>query len=161
VSAASAATLTSPPQHRALVEPLARLEAAAVPAYPKRMRLALTTVCLSALALAGSAEAAPASKPRQIAKADIPKVETAAGGVQALDNATQAQVRARFGEPDVARAEGAGAFWTYRLPDCALFVFFRKEGKALRVSGLSSGPRRRGESAPEAAICMASVASAE
>jgi hypothetical protein len=121
------------------------------------MRFLVVMTCLSATALAGSAWAA---KPREIAKVEAVRGE-AINGIQALDNATQAQVRARFGEPHVARAEGAGAFWTYQLPDCALFVFFRKDGKALRVSGLSSGPRRRGESAPEAATCMASVESGE
>ena len=75
-------------------------------------------------------------------------------GLQTLANATQAQVRAKFGDPDVARSEGDGAFWTYQLPDCALFVFFRKEAKVLRVSGLSAGPRRRGEPAPETAECL-------
>jgi hypothetical protein len=121
------------------------------------MRLLPSVACLCALAFAGSAMAA-----KPTLKAEAIKGE-AVGGIQALENATQAQVRARFGEPDVARAEGAGAFWTYRLPDCALFVFFRKDGKALRVSGLSAGPRRRGETTPETGVCMASsaVASAE
>jgi hypothetical protein len=122
------------------------------------MRLLPSLACFCVLAFASEALAA---KAREIAKVEAVKGE-ALGGVQALENATQAQVRARFGEPDVARAEGAGAFWTYRLPDCALFVFFRKDGKALRVSGLSAGPRRRGESPPETGACMASsVASAE
>jgi hypothetical protein len=122
------------------------------------MRPPATLACLCALAFAGPALAAKPTVRAEPVRAEATRGE-GAGGVQALDNATQAQVRARFGEPDVARAEGAGAFWTYRLPDCALFVFFRKEGKALRVSGLSSGPRRRGESAPEAGACMASIAS--
>ncbi|MEO6377908.1 MAG: hypothetical protein ABIO37_07795 [Caulobacteraceae bacterium] len=76
-------------------------------------------------------------------------------GADGLVNATQAQVKARFGEPDVARAEGAGAFWTYRLTDCALFVFFHKETKGLRVSSVTAGPLRRGDAAPDAGACVA------
>jgi len=102
-------------------------------------------ICLSLVAVAQNASAAkpratPASEPQT--------------GLQSLTNATQAEVRAKFGEPHVARAEGAGAFWTYQLPDCALFVFFRKDAKVLKVSGLSAGPRRRGEPAPDAAACI-------
>ena len=111
------------------------------------MRTPVILVCLGFLA---TAPAAFAAKPRATTIAVV-EPET---GLQALDNATQAQVRAKFGEPDVARAEGEGAFWTYRLPDCALFVFFRKEAKVMRVSGLSAGPRRRGEPTPETAECL-------
>ncbi len=68
-------------------------------------------------------------------------------GLMAAD---QGEVRARIGAPDVARGEGAGAMWTYRLPDCALFVFFRTAKNApadapARVSGAASGPRVRGQ----------------
>jgi hypothetical protein len=59
-------------------------------------------------------------------------------------------VRTRLGAPDVARDEGSGAMWTYRLPDCALFIFFRAprggaSDVAARVSGAASGPRVRGQ----------------
>lgn len=68
-------------------------------------------------------------------------------GLMAAD---QGEVRTRIGAPDVARSEGAGAMWTYRLPDCALFVFFRGSKHApadtpARVSGAASGPRVRGQ----------------
>ncbi len=82
-------------------------------------------------------------------------------GAEALVNATQAQVKARFGEPDVARAEGSGAFWTYRLPDCALFVFFHKESKGLRVSSVTSGPLKRGDATPDTAACVTASAGAD
>jgi hypothetical protein len=68
----------------------------------------------------------------------------------------EAQVRARLGAPDVARAEGAGGLWTYRFRGCALMVFFRREGgQVLRVSGFSAGPRRRGQATPTVDGCMA------
>ena len=69
--------------------------------------------------------------------------------------ATPAQVRARFGDPDVSRSEGKGAFWTYRMPHCALFLFFQDGAKGLRVSGASTGPRKRGEPAPTVEACLA------
>ena len=64
--------------------------------------------------------------------------------------AAQSDVRTRLGAPDVARAEGSGAMWTYSLPDCALFIFFRMPKGAPadaspRVSGAASGPRVRGQ----------------
>ena len=88
-------------------------------------------------------------------KPDTPKPEIANAkpppqqfhGLMAQD---QEAVRTRLGAPDVARDEGSGAMWTYRLPDCALFIFFRgpKGGApdiASRVSGAASGPRVRGQ----------------
>jgi hypothetical protein len=64
--------------------------------------------------------------------------------------AAQTEVRTRLGAPDVARSEGSGAMWTYRLPDCALYIFFRAPKGAsadtpARVSGAASGPRVRGQ----------------
>src|SRR5690349_6993063 len=56
--------------------------------------------------------------------------------------ATEAEAAARLGPPDIRRAEGSGAMWTYRLADCALFVFFKRSGTdGLKVSGAASGPR--------------------
>jgi hypothetical protein len=75
-----------------------------------------------------------------------------------LLHAAPATVRERLGDPDVARAEGGGAFWTYRLPHCALFVFFHVGPKGLRVSGASTGPRRRGEPLLSVPACLASTA---
>lgn len=71
-----------------------------------------------------------------------------------LARATPAEVKAWLGDPAVANEEGKGAFWTYRLEDCALMVFFKDEGQGLRVSGVATGPRRRAETAPDAEACI-------
>ena len=79
--------------------------------------------------------------------------------LQALLERPEADVRARLGEPDIARREDGGAMWTYRLPACALYVYFRtavREG--LRVVGAATGPRRRGEAAPGVDACLAARA---
>jgi hypothetical protein len=89
--------------------------------------------------------AAPAKTPPK-AGADFP-----------LARATPAEVRAWLGEPAVANEEGKGAFWTYRLEDCALMVFFKDEGKGLRVSGVATGPRRRSEMNPDPEACIANA----
>ena len=72
-------------------------------------------------------------------------------------HATREQVKARLGDPDVARLEGKGGFYTYRLPHCALFVFFHETGKGMRVSGASTGPRKRGEPVQDVRACLASA----
>ena len=69
--------------------------------------------------------------------------------------ASETEVKTRLGAPDLARAEGSGAMWTYRLPDCALFVFFRRPaGEPLKVSGAASGPRMRGRNPPPVNECL-------
>jgi hypothetical protein len=76
--------------------------------------------------------------------------------LQALLERGEADVRARLGEPDVARREDGGAMWTYRLPACALYVYFRTAGReGLRVVGAATGPRRRGEVPPGVDACLA------
>ena len=76
--------------------------------------------------------------------------------LKALLEMDEGAVRARLGEPDVARREDGGAMWTYRLPGCALYVFFRTAGReGLRVVGASTGPRRHGEAAPDVDACLA------
>jgi len=76
--------------------------------------------------------------------------------VPSLLGLTEAEARARLGAPDAARDEGSGAMWTYRLDDCALFVFFKAEDdKPMKVSGTASGARRRGEAAPPVQGCIA------
>ena len=72
-----------------------------------------------------------------------------------LMSATEAEVAARLGKPDISRAEGAGAMWTYRLPECALFVFFRRSGsEGLKVSAVAAGPRSRGRNPPPVIECV-------
>lgn len=112
------------------------------------MRLAILFLCLSVSIPAFAASSKSKEPPAE------PEPRAGAG---ALVNATQAQVKARFGEPDVARAEGAGAFWTYRLTDCALFVFFHKESKGLRVSSVTAGPLKRGDATPDVGACVAAT----
>ena len=69
--------------------------------------------------------------------------------------ATEAETISRLGAPEIRRAEGSGAMWTYRLPDCALFVFFKKAGtEGLKVSGAASGPRMRGRNPPPVNECL-------
>jgi hypothetical protein len=69
--------------------------------------------------------------------------------------AGEAEVTSRLGAPDIRRAEGKGAMWTYRLPDCALFVFFKhSEAEGLKVSGAASGPRVRGRNPPPVNECL-------
>ena len=63
----------------------------------------------------------------------------AADPVGSLVGISEAGVRDRLGEPAVARREGAGALWTYRLPACSVLVFFREQaGQGLRVSGVEA-----------------------
>ena len=119
------------------------------------------------------AKAAPKPKPRPTAKSKAkpkPSPDEAAASVRApraseappslplagLLSANEAEARARLGPPDLARTEASGAMWTYRLPDCALFVFFKAaEGQPLRVSGAATGPRRRGQPPAGVDACIA------
>jgi hypothetical protein len=69
--------------------------------------------------------------------------------------AGEAEVTSRLGQPDIRRTEGRGAMWTYRLPDCALFVFFKhSDSEGLKVSGAASGPRVRGRNPPPVNECL-------
>jgi hypothetical protein len=100
---------------------------------------------------APAAPAAPASGSADTA--DDAPATPAFGGLASI---TEADARARLGPPDIARTDGAGAMWTYRLPDCALFIFFRSTaGQPLRVSGASAGPRRRGQPPAPIETCVA------
>lgn len=83
-----------------------------------------------------------------------PAAEPATLTLAALRGRAPTEVRARLGEPALAREEGAGAFWTYRLPDCALFVFFAGQG-GLKVTGAESGPLVRGGPVPTVDACLA------
>jgi hypothetical protein len=75
---------------------------------------------------------------------------------QSLAGATPVQVKARLGEPAVASQAGKGALWTYRREGCALMVFFRDEGRGLRVSSLTANARKRGDPVPDVAACLES-----
>ena len=102
---------------------------------------------------AATAPSRPAAAAGPDADRDPPGPAQAFGGLAAL---SEDQARARLGAPDIARSEGSGAMWTYRLPDCALMVFFRKaEGGPLRVSAAVAGPRRRGVAPQPLETCVA------
>jgi hypothetical protein len=126
---------------------------------------ALAALALTA-AMAGQAEAKARPKKAQpvlvqpppwpapvviAAPAPLPPPPT----LRELTSAGETQVRDRLGAPDVARHEDAGAFWTYRYKTCALFIYFRAEdGQPLKVTGASTGPRRRGQAVLPVDACL-------
>jgi len=85
-----------------------------------------------------------------IAQAAAP---TLTPGIVGLD---EVAARTKLGSPDVSRREGQGALWTYRKETCVLFVYFAAPpGEPLKVTGLSAGPRKAGETAPTVDVCLA------
>ena len=69
--------------------------------------------------------------------------------------ATSADARPRKKKP-APPAPAASALWTYAWSDCALLVYFKSpDGRTLRVSGASAGPRRRGQATPTVDACIA------
>ena len=106
--------------------------------------------------VAAKTDSAAAAKPPTSAAPHRPAADLSAGPFGGLLGLDEAGARARLGAPDIARAEGAGALWTYRLTDCALFVFFKKaEGQPMKVSGAASGPRERGRAPLPVEACIA------
>jgi hypothetical protein len=98
----------------------------------------------------------PAEAPVQTAPVPAPPPAPAVPSLATLISASDDDVKTKLGVPDIARREGASAMWTYAWPDCALMVFFRSpDGRTLRVSGASAGPRRRGQQAPTVDACIA------
>jgi len=118
------------------------------------MRIACTI--LIALTVAAPAFAAEKPTKREEARREE-AVREDDGGLGPLLHATPERVRARLGDPDVARSEGKGGFWTYRLPHCALFLFFHEGPKGLRVTSAATGPRKRGEVLLSVPACLASA----
>lgn len=118
------------------------------------MRMACTL--LIAATLAGSALAAEKPGARREAAAEE-RLGEDDSGLGALFHASPERVKARLGDPDVARAEGRGGFWTYRLPHCALFLFFHEGPRGMRVTSASTGPRKRGEAVLSVPACLASA----
>ncbi len=116
--------------------------------------LPLFAVALLAVVPARAGDKPPPHRSETTDAADAAEDDT---GLGRLFHAAPAAVRERLGDPDVARAEGKGAFWTYRLPHCALFLFFHEGPKGLRVTGASTGPRRRGEPLLSVPACLASA----
>jgi hypothetical protein len=118
------------------------------------LSLVLISALLGAPALAAEKAAPKKKEPAAKSETAIPEDDF---GLGPLFRATPEGVRARLGDPDVSRAEGKGAFWTYRLPHCALFLFFHEGPKGLRVSGASTGARKRGEPPLGVEACLASA----
>lgn len=113
------------------------MQSGAAPAFNRRMPRCLFMIAVAAASLwAGGASAQTP-----------PTLATLTGSDEAI-------VKAALGVPDVARAEGAGALWTYRFPQCALLVFFRQTGRSLRVSGAAASQRRT-EAPVEVDQCLA------
>lgn len=48
----------------------------------------------------------------------------------ALQNKTADEVRAIMGDPTFVRKENPNESWVFKAPDCAVFVFFDKDGKS-------------------------------
>jgi hypothetical protein len=116
------------------------------------------TVAIVGLGGAGGVMAKPPPlKSEGTAKAATKGETPAPKGLSGLLHAGPERVKARLGDPAIARAEGRGAFWTYRGPRCALYIFFRDEGGGLKVSGAAAGPRRRGVAYPELDACIAEL----
>ena len=67
-------------------------------------------------------------------------------------------IRRTLGVPDLARNEGDGALWTYRLPACSLMVFLKRTDGAMKVSGAQSAPLQRSGSPIAVDACLAASA---
>ena len=76
--------------------------------------------------------------------------------VAAMVGLDETRLKAAIGQPSLARNEGQGAMWTYRLRSCALHVFLARDAAgALRVKGASAGPLKRGAATPPVDACVA------
>ena len=123
------------------------------------MRFALISAIFISVAITAPPTLAKAVKhPVTLKKQAAEKTEPP--GLTGLLHAAPDKVRARLGEPSIARAEGKGAFWTYRAPRCALYIFFKDEG-GLKASGAAAGPRKRGVAAPDLDTCLAELEQAQ
>jgi hypothetical protein len=109
---------------------------------------------------AGGADARPKKKKPESAPPPpviaAPAPAPAAPTLATLISASDEEVKTRLGVPDIARTEAGSAMWTYAWPDCALMVFFKSaDGRDLRVSGATAGPRRRNQATPSVDACLA------
>lgn len=74
----------------------------------------------------------------------------------ALIGFDETRLKGVLGPPALARDEGQGAMWTYRLKNCALHVFLARDASgSLRVKAGSAGPLVRGGAAPTVDACVA------
>ncbi len=120
------------------------------------MKFALISMIFAGVALAAfPASGKTAKHPAEPKKEAATKMAESAG-LTGLLHASPDRVKARLGDPAIARAEGKGAFWTYRAPRCALYIFFKDEG-GLKVSGAAAGPRQRGVAYADLETCLAEL----
>jgi hypothetical protein len=117
------------------------------------MRLPLISAIFASVALAGSMASAKGPKHDAEVKKEAAEASAPTNGLSGLLHASPDRVRAHLGEPAIARAEGKGAFWTYRASGCALYIFFRDD-EGLKVSGAAVGPRKRGVPASDLPACL-------
>ncbi len=134
---------------------LLTLAAAAAAPAPGRASAARTEASDPAPHKSAPPRPAP-SKPAAPKAGETPRAAPPKTTAASLVGLTEAEARTKLGAPDAVNAEGRGAMWTYRLDDCALFVFFKAEDdKPLKVSGTASGARRRGEATLSVDRCLA------
>lgn len=75
---------------------------------------------------------------------------------EALIGFDEARLKGVLGDPALARSEGQGSMWTYRLRSCALMVFLARDASGvLKVKGGSAGPLVRGAPTPGLDACVA------
>ena len=120
------------------------------------MRIALISMIFGSVALGAFPTAGKAVERAAWPKKEAAAKEAASAGLTGLLHASPERVKARLGDPAIARAEGKGAFWTYRAPRCALYIFFKDEG-GLKVSGAAAGPRQRGVAYADLETCLAEL----
>jgi hypothetical protein len=119
------------------------------------MKFALISMIFAGVALGAAPAAGKPVKHAAEPKKQAAK-EAASAGLTGLLHASPDKVKSRLGDPAIARAEGKGAFWTYRAPRCALYIFFKDEG-GLKVSGAAAGPRQRGVAFADLDTCLAEL----
>ena len=73
-----------------------------------------------------------------------------------LMGSDETRLKTELGEPELMRAEGDGALWTYRLQGCALYVFLGRDAASgpWKVKGAQAGPLKRGGSTPDVDVCL-------
>lgn len=120
------------------------------------MRIALVLAALAALCACATvpAPAMPAPATQAAASSGGSRTQHLLAAAGRPDAPTRAEIERVFGQPDLARQDGAGAALTYRLQSCALLLLFEADQRnALRLSEAHASPRRAGEAAPSLEQC--------
>jgi hypothetical protein len=110
--------------------------------------------------------AACASAPQQSQAPEQPRASAPSAALAQMlasagraDAPSQAMVERTFGAPDIARRDGAGGAYTYRLESCALLLLFTPDARGeMRLAEANSGARRGGMAAPSLEQCAAELA---